>query len=115
MNTSEVLWTNIVKEWYYEVVITQIVVGGTIVDVPCSALNNDKTIVDSGTTNLRLPTPVYHKVLSLIKVNILSCTTVNCDFYQLGMCRIHIRHYPALFEVSGWIPDIFKFQGNCVK
>ena len=25
-----------------------------------------------------------------------------------------IRHYPALFEVSGRIPNIFKVQENCV-
>ena len=48
-------------EWFYEVMVVSMGVGGHILDIPCVQYNNEKTIVDSGTSNLRLPSPVSFK------------------------------------------------------
>ena len=73
LSVGKMYWTNITREWFYEILITGVMVGNTTIDLPCSAYNQDKTIVDSGTTNLRFPTLVYRKILALIKV----CNYIN--------------------------------------
>ncbi|XP_062499743.1 beta-secretase 1-like [Corticium candelabrum] len=69
-----IVYTPLAKEWYYDVLITRMMVGQQEVDMPCAEFNNDKTIVDSGTTSLRLPVKVYNTVLSLIKNYTGNCT-----------------------------------------
>ncbi|KAK7499890.1 hypothetical protein BaRGS_00008981 [Batillaria attramentaria] len=64
---GEIFYTPIVKEMYYEVVISDIKVGGDSLAMDCKEYNYDKTIVDSGTTHLRLPTRVYHAVVKAIQ------------------------------------------------
>lgn len=63
---SEIYWTPIVKEWYYDVRILGLEVGSSPVSIACSEFNNDKSIVDSGTTNLRLPTIIFNRVVSKV-------------------------------------------------
>ncbi|KAF6026143.1 BACE1 [Bugula neritina] len=58
----------VVKERYYQLLITDIKVGNTSLGVECAELNKDKTILDSGTTNLRLPTKVYSKFIKMLKL-----------------------------------------------
>lgn len=65
--SGSILYTPIVKEMYYEVVITDILVGGESLKMDCKEYNYDKTIVDSGTTHLRLPTRVFLAVVNAIK------------------------------------------------
>ncbi|XP_064604914.1 beta-secretase 1-like [Liolophura sinensis] len=55
------------REWYYEVVITDVEVDAESLNMDCKEYNFDKTIVDSGTTNLRLPIKVYNQVVTRIK------------------------------------------------
>lgn len=43
------------RKWFYEVVVTALNLGGKAISVPCVTFNTDKSIVDSGTSNLRLP------------------------------------------------------------
>jgi len=64
-----VFFTRIRRRWYYDVVMTDVDVEGQSVGVEksCQEFNIDKTIVDSGTTNLRLPTKVFHRLVTLIK------------------------------------------------
>ncbi|XP_046854422.1 beta-secretase 1-like [Xenia sp. Carnegie-2017] len=66
---GEMLYTPIVKKWYYEVVITDIAVNSIkeSLGLDCKKYNYDKTIVDSGTTHLRISAPVYDGILSKIK------------------------------------------------
>lgn len=64
---GNISYAMLLKEWYYEVILTDIAIGGTSVNIDCKELNFDKTIVDSGTTNLRLPTKVFNIVKDLIK------------------------------------------------
>jgi beta-site APP-cleaving enzyme 1 (memapsin 2) len=61
------------REWYYEVVIVDLAVDAISLGLDCKEYNFDKTIVDSGTTNLRLPTRVYSALLAALK---LQTTTV---------------------------------------
>ncbi|GFO05154.1 beta-secretase 1 [Plakobranchus ocellatus] len=63
MTKSEILYTPIYKEWYYEVVLTDIGVGGDSLNLDCKEYNFDKTIVDSGTTSIRLPVKHYLRAL----------------------------------------------------
>ena len=40
------------RQLYYEVVIADVDVNGKSIDVPCGVYNDERTIVDSGTTNV---------------------------------------------------------------
>ncbi|KAK3106956.1 hypothetical protein FSP39_003917 [Pinctada imbricata] len=60
-------YTDIIKEWYYEIVIVDVGVGNTSLSMDCKEYNFEKTIVDSGTTNMRLPIRVYNSVMEKIK------------------------------------------------
>ncbi|XP_013416210.1 beta-secretase 1 [Lingula anatina] len=63
---GEFYWAPMHREWYYEVVITDVMVNNASLGMACVEYNTDKTIVDSGTTNLRLPTKVYHQLVKVI-------------------------------------------------
>lgn len=64
---GDLLYTPVVKKWYYEVVITDIAVGGESLNLDCKKYNYDKTIVDSGTTNLRVSEEVFEGILDRLK------------------------------------------------
>ncbi|XP_027053766.1 beta-secretase 1-like [Pocillopora damicornis] len=64
---GDLLFTPVVKKWYYEVVITDIAVGGESLALDCKKYNYDKTIVDSGTTNLRVSEEVFDAILDRLK------------------------------------------------
>lgn len=61
------LYTPVRKEGYYEVIITDIRVNDQSLKLDCKEYNFDKTIVDSGTTNLRFPNMVYKHVVEQVK------------------------------------------------
>ncbi|XP_045209732.2 beta-secretase 1-like [Mercenaria mercenaria] len=63
---GELFPTPIYKEWYYEVVIVDIEVADKSLDMDCKEYNFGKTIVDTGTTNLRLPYRVFNKIVQHI-------------------------------------------------
>ena len=64
---GDMLYTPIVKKWYYEVLITDFAVNGISLGLNCKKYNYDKTIVDSGTTNLRVPEEVFNNILIHLK------------------------------------------------
>ncbi|CAL1533177.1 unnamed protein product [Lymnaea stagnalis] len=66
LSRGPILYTPIIKQWYYEVVLTDIKVSGKSLKMKCKEFNFDKTIVDSGTTNIRLPTKVFQAVVDAI-------------------------------------------------
>ena len=78
------LYTPITKEGYYEVIITDVRVNGSSVDLDCKEYNFDKTIVDSGTTNLRFPNKVYDRVVDRIKRHAVSYNLVAMDDFWSG-------------------------------
>ncbi|CAF88663.1 unnamed protein product, partial [Tetraodon nigroviridis] len=56
----------IVEEWYYQVEVLKLEVGDQNLDLDCREYNTDKAIVDSGTTLLRLPVPVFNALVDAI-------------------------------------------------
>ncbi|KFP80635.1 Beta-secretase 1, partial [Apaloderma vittatum] len=64
---GDIWYTPIRKEWYYEVIIVKLEVNGQDLNMDCKEYNYDKSIVDSGTTNLRLPKKVFEAAVKSIK------------------------------------------------
>ncbi|XP_069492148.1 beta-secretase 2 [Ambystoma mexicanum] len=61
--TGDIWYTPITEEWYYQVEVLKLEVGGLNLDLDCREYNTDKAIVDSGTTLLRLPQIVFDAVV----------------------------------------------------
>uniref|UniRef100_A0A6I8P6P2 Beta-secretase 1 n=1 Tax=Ornithorhynchus anatinus TaxID=9258 RepID=A0A6I8P6P2_ORNAN len=77
------LWyTPIRREWYYEVIIVRMEINGQDLKLDCKEYNYDKSIVDSGTTNLRLPKKVFAAAVKSIKT--ASSTEKFPDGFWLG-------------------------------
>ncbi|KAG9329249.1 hypothetical protein JZ751_006388 [Albula glossodonta] len=53
--------------WYYEVIIVRMEVNGQDLNMDCKEYNYDKSILDSGTTNLRLPRKVFQAAVTAIE------------------------------------------------
>ncbi|XP_077985038.1 beta-secretase 1-like [Glandiceps talaboti] len=64
--TGNISYSSIRKEWYYEIVITDIEVDDLSLGLDCKEYNFDKTIVDSGTTNFRVPVTVFDAIVHSI-------------------------------------------------
>ena len=67
MYKGDLLYTPIVKKWYYEVIVTDIAVNGISLGFNCKKYNYDKTIVDSGTTNLRVSEEIFDSIITNLK------------------------------------------------
>ncbi|XP_038058269.1 beta-secretase 1-like isoform X1 [Patiria miniata] len=83
--TGKMWYTPIRNDWYYEVIIMDIEVGDQSLGMDCKEYNFDKTIVDSGTTNLRLPARVFDKLTSLIYTALtkkMENVTIPTDFWS---------------------------------
>uniref|UniRef100_A0A8C5TJJ0 Beta-secretase 1 n=1 Tax=Malurus cyaneus samueli TaxID=2593467 RepID=A0A8C5TJJ0_9PASS len=79
---GDIWYTPIRKEWYYEVIIVKLEVNGQDLNMDCKEYNYDKSIVDSGTTNLRLPKKVFEAAVKSIKT--ASSTEKFPDGFWLG-------------------------------
>ncbi|XP_042894200.1 beta-secretase 1-like isoform X2 [Penaeus japonicus] len=55
------------RPWFYEVLVVAMVIGKKVLDIPCVKYNTASSIVDSGTSNLRLPSEVFKAVLSELR------------------------------------------------
>eukprot|EP00794_Sanderia_malayensis_P011178 gene11178-12352_t len=64
---GDLLYTPVVKKWYYEVIVTDIAVNGISLGLHCKKYNYDKTIVDSGTTNLRVSEEIFEAIVTNLK------------------------------------------------
>ncbi|KAF8795806.1 beta-secretase 1-like isoform X2 [Argiope bruennichi] len=58
-NNRDVVYTPIIKEWYYEIILTDLRVGMKHIPMECWEINKKKSVIDSGTTELYLPKSVY--------------------------------------------------------
>lgn len=56
----------VVREWFYEIVLTNIYVNDVPLPVHCSKLNLNQAIVDSGTTNVRLPKDIFDELTKML-------------------------------------------------
>ncbi|KDR08609.1 beta-secretase 1-like [Zootermopsis nevadensis] len=84
-NEGAELWTSpIVREWFYELLLLGISIGNKTVDLSCRKFNTDKTILDSGTTSLMLPTEVFNVVVKLLNSSITQQSVpISDDFLML--------------------------------
>jgi len=64
---GEITYAPLHREFYYEIILTDITIGDMSLQVSCKELNMDKSIVDSGTTNFRLPRKVFSKLVETFK------------------------------------------------
>ncbi|KAG8518584.1 Beta-secretase 2 [Galemys pyrenaicus] len=63
---GDIWYTPITEEWYYQVEILKLEIGGQSLSLDCREYNADKAIVDSGTTLLRLPQKVFDAVVEAV-------------------------------------------------
>lgn len=98
----------IIREWFYEILLTKIEIGGEAVKLPCHELNTRRTIVDSGTTNLRLPEKVFNSVLELLHKQVAQNLSeefwtqqkVTCIHEDSDPHHLDLRHYFPLIRLS---------------
>ncbi|XP_078264903.1 beta-secretase 2 [Rhinoraja longicauda] len=67
LSQGDTWYTPIKEEWYYQIEVLKLEVGGRNLNLDCTEYNADKAIVDSGTTLLRLPENVFLAVVMAIK------------------------------------------------
>ncbi|MBZ3870246.1 Beta-secretase 2 [Sciurus carolinensis] len=63
---GDIWYTPIKEEWYYQIEILKLEIGGQSLNLDCTEYNADKAIVDSGTTLLRLPQKVFDAVVEAV-------------------------------------------------
>ncbi|XP_074156589.1 beta-secretase 2 [Sminthopsis crassicaudata] len=63
---GDIWYTRIKREWYYQIEILKLEIGGQNLNLDCIEYNVDKAIVDSGTTLLHLPQKVFNAVIKAI-------------------------------------------------
>ncbi|XP_033758974.1 beta-secretase 1-like [Pecten maximus] len=85
---GKMMYTPIHKEWYYEVIILDIMVDGASLQMDCKEYNFGKTIVDSGTTNLRLPIKVFNTLVAKIQQHLLISGTQPGKNFWAGVDHI---------------------------
>ncbi|XP_071071083.1 beta-secretase 2 isoform X3 [Dasypus novemcinctus] len=64
--TGDIWYTPVKEEWYYQIEILKLEIGGQSLNLDCREYNMDKAIVDSGTTLLRLPQKVFDAVVEAV-------------------------------------------------
>ncbi|DBA03349.1 TPA: hypothetical protein N0F65_004626 [Lagenidium giganteum] len=65
--TGDVLYSPIVQEAWYVVTVSDIGFDGKSLGLDCQKYNEPQAIVDSGTSNLAFPSPVYNSLMAKIK------------------------------------------------
>ncbi|XP_044526247.1 beta-secretase 2 isoform X2 [Gracilinanus agilis] len=88
---GDIWYTTIKKEWYYQIEILKLEIGGQNLNLDCSEYNVDKAIVDSGTTLFHLPQKVFEAVIeavshtSLLYILPILGTDSNYGCYRFGI------------------------------
>ncbi|CAH8482499.1 unnamed protein product [Schistosoma mattheei] len=65
-NPSRVYYTPIRKAWYYEIILTNLLINEYSIVDNCKELNLYKTIIDSGTTNIYLPMKIFQQFINIL-------------------------------------------------
>lgn len=118
---ERLLTARVVREWFYEVIITSLLIEGIPIPIDCRNINTDKSIVDSGTTNVRLPGNVFKAFVEALipatkKAFLLSRerqASIRKIFSRNGTVRISNE-----YEIEEWtLPDDFwwKQKALCWK
>ncbi|KAM5281349.1 beta-secretase 2 isoform 2-T2 [Ctenodactylus gundi] len=89
--TGDIWYTPIKEEWYYQIEILKLEIGGQSLNLDCREYNADKAIVDSGTTLLRLPQKVFDAVVDAVArtsplyIQPMVGTGLNYECYRFGI------------------------------
>ncbi|XP_054760165.2 beta-secretase-like [Lytechinus pictus] len=93
-------------EWFYEVIMTDIKVGNDSLNLDCKEYNFEKTIVDSGTTNLRLPERVFEATKNAIRAHTAKdMPDVPADFWT-GLVLMCPTDNTLPYEPYHWFPTL---------
>ncbi|KAG2907476.1 hypothetical protein PC115_g13941 [Phytophthora cactorum] len=79
---GDIVYTPLVQEKYYNVIITDIGVNGESLGVDCETINSPRAIIDSGTSNLAFPSTVYSAVIAELKTQVEKVATVTDSFFD---------------------------------
>ncbi|XP_033126047.1 beta-secretase 1-like isoform X2 [Anneissia japonica] len=99
---GEIFYTRIKRKWYFDVTVTDMGTNNTSLGLDCKEYNFDKSIVDSGTTNLRLPYKVFKTLIAAISRQIIDVevpdtfwqgTEVMC--WEIGTTPFY--HFPTVY------------------
>lgn len=78
---GDIVYTPLVQEKYYNVLVTAIGVNGTSLDLDCETINSPRSIIDSGTSNLAFPSSVYTAVVDELKSQVQQVTSDVSDSF----------------------------------
>ncbi|KAL3669474.1 hypothetical protein V7S43_005866 [Phytophthora oleae] len=78
---GDIVYTPLVQEKYYNVIVTDIGVNGESLGLDCETINSPRSIIDSGTSNLAFPSSVYSQVISELKTQVNKVTTDVTDSF----------------------------------
>lgn len=67
---GDIVYTPLVQNKWYNVVITDIKVSNTSLGLDCKTINTPRSIVDSGTSNIAFPSSVYSAVIAQLKKDV---------------------------------------------
>ena len=83
-NEDAFTYAAITEESFFEVILTNIKVGSTSLDLPCSVYNQEFSIIDSGTTELLFNTQTYSVLLARLKhaANLFSSMEIPDSFWR---------------------------------
>ncbi|GLH01149.1 Uncharacterized protein GBIM_07354 [Gryllus bimaculatus] len=94
----------IIREWFYEVIVTGVWVDDVAVNIPCEEFNNDKSIVDSGTTNLRFPRKVFQEVVKMINNSVRSHgINISDAFWNQESVACLDTKPETIFQLASWL------------
>ncbi|RLN02951.1 hypothetical protein BBJ28_00000920 [Nothophytophthora sp. Chile5] len=79
--SGEIVYTPLVQAKYYNVLVTDIGVGGQSLGLDCETINSPRTIIDSGTSNLAFPSAVYSSVVAELKTQVESVASDVSDSF----------------------------------
>ncbi|KAK3891208.1 hypothetical protein Pcinc_004891 [Petrolisthes cinctipes] len=79
-----VVTTPVKRAWFYEVLVVEIEVGNRSINLPCVSYNTDKSIVDSGTSNLLLPPKVFQAVVAELQSHTVSLIPSLSEEFWVG-------------------------------
>ncbi|KAG9327884.1 hypothetical protein JZ751_018416, partial [Albula glossodonta] len=98
MFVGDVWYTPIRREWYYEVIIVRMEVNGQDLNMDCKEYNYDKSILDSGTTNLRLPRKVFQAAVTAIEA--ASSVSPSFSSLSLSVTPHTLLRFLSLYDLS---------------
>ncbi|XP_030059683.1 beta-secretase 2 [Microcaecilia unicolor] len=114
--TGKIWYTPIKEEWYYQVEVLKLEVGGRNLNLDCTVYNADKAIVDSGTTLLRLPQIVFDAVVNAI-IHLSLIKDFTADFWagsQLACWNKAETPWLYFPDLSIYLRDVNTSRSFCL-